>query len=137
MTHQIFVSLPVLNLQNSIRFYESLGYQRNLQFGDETVASFDLSDSIHLMLATHNKFSELTPKPIADPRTVCHSLLSLMCDRREQVDSIVSSAIAAGGSKAHEPEDHGFMYQYGFYDLDGHGWGVFWIDQTFRPAASA
>jgi predicted lactoylglutathione lyase len=128
MPTQIFVSLPVRNLQNSIRFYESLGYQKNPQFSDDTVAGFDVSDLIHVMLVTHDKFSELTPKQIADPGTLCHSLLSLSCDRREDVDTIVSKAIAAGGSEAHEPEDHGFMYQYRFYDLDGHGWGVFWRD---------
>ncbi len=133
MPTQIFVSLPIRNLQNSIRFYESLGFQRNPQFSDGTAAGFDISDSIHLMLATHNKFSELTPKQIAGPSKVCHSLLSLLCESREAVDSIVLKAIAAGGSKAHEPEDHGFMYQYGFYDLDGHGWGVFWFDSSAQP----
>ena len=133
MPTQIFVSLPVRNLQDSVRFYESLGYQKNPQFSDDTVASLDISDLIHLMLATHDKFSELTPKQIADPSKVCHSLLSLLCESREAVDSIVTKAIAAGGSKAHEPEDHGFMYQYGFYDLDGHGWGVFWFDQSVQP----
>ena len=133
MPTQIFVSLPVRHLQNSVQFYESLGYPKNAQFSDETVASFDISDRIHLMLATHDKFSELTPKQIADPGKVCHSLLSLSCDSRDDVDSIVSKAIAAGGSKAHEPEDYGFMYQYGFYDPDGHGWGVFWFAPSVQP----
>lgn len=127
MPTQIFVSLPVRNLQASIQFYESLGFQKNPQFSDETVASFNISDQIHLMLATHDKFNELTPKQIVDPNKGCHALMSLSCESREEVDSIVSKAIAAGGSQAHDPEDHGFMYQYGFYDLDGHGWGVFWF----------
>lgn len=131
MPTTIFVSLPVQNLQRSMQFYESLGYQRNPQFSDETVACFAVSDTINVMLATHDKFKQLTPKEIADPRKFCHSLLSLSCESREAVDAIVARALAAGGSKAHEPEDHGFMYQYGFYDLDGHGWGVFWMD----PAA--
>lgn len=133
MPTQIFVSLPVRNLQDSTRFYESLGYRKNSQFSDDTVSSFDISETIHLMLATHDKFRELTPKQIGDPCKVCHSLLSLSCESREEVDSIVSKAIAAGGSKAHDPEDHGFMYQYGFYDLDGHGWGVFWFASPAAP----
>ena len=137
MPTQIFVSLPVRDLQNSIRFYESLGYPKNLHFSDETVAGFDISDLIHVMLATHDKFGELTPKQIADPRKQCHSLLSLSCESREEVDAIVAKAIAAGGSIAHEPEDHGFMYQYGFYDLDGHGWGVFWMATAFESEHGA
>ncbi len=130
MPSQIFVSLPVRNLKESTRFYESLELKMNPQFSGDTVSSFDISNEIHLMLATHEKFNELTPKPIADPSQVCHSLMSLLCASRAEVDAMVSKAIAAGGSKAHEPEDHGFMYQYGFYDLDGHGWGVFWFDQS-------
>ncbi len=95
MPTQIFVSLPVRNLQDSTRFYESLGYRKNSQFSDETVSSFDISETIHLMLATHEKFRELTPTQIGDPSKVCHSLLSLSCESREEVDSIVSKAIAA------------------------------------------
>lgn len=102
MPTQIFVSLPVRNLLNSTRFYESLGYQKNPHFSDESVAAFDISDVIHVMLATHDKFSELTPKRIADPSKVSHSLLSLSCESRDDVDTIVSRAIAAGGSKAHD-----------------------------------
>lgn len=134
MPSQIFVSLPVRNLQDSTRFYESLGWRKNAEFSGDTTSSFDISDSIHLMLATHEKFNELTPKQMADPGKVCHSLISLLCESREAVDSIVSKAIAAGGSEAHPPEDHGFMYQYAFYDLDGHGWGVFWFDTTGQSA---
>jgi predicted lactoylglutathione lyase len=129
----IFVSLPVQDLPRSMQFYESLGYQPNPQFTDETVACFAVSDTINLMLATSDKFKQLTTKEIADPTKVCHALLSLSCESREAVDSIVAKAIAAGGSKAHDPEDYGFMYQYGFYDLDGHGWGVFWMDPAGVP----
>ena len=83
------------------------------------------------MLLTHAKFKIFTPKEIADATKDCHVLLSLPCESREAVDGIVSKAIAAGGSKVHEPGDYGFMYQCGFYDPDGHGWGVLWMD----PAA--
>jgi predicted lactoylglutathione lyase len=132
MTTSIFVSLPVKDLENSIRFYEALGYRRNPQFTGETAACIAICDSIHVMLSTHEKFKELTSKEIADATKVCHALLSLSCESRSAVETLVSKALAAGGSEAHEPEDHGFMYQHGFYDPDGHGWGVFWMD----PAAA-
>ena len=130
MPTNIFVSLPVHDLKNSIRFYESLGYQRNPQFTDDTAACIVISDTISVMLGTREKFKQLTTKEIADATKVCHVLLSLSCESREAVDAIVAKALAAGGSKAHEPEDYGFMYQCGFYDLDGHGWGVLWMDQA-------
>ena len=130
MSTKIFVSLPVKDLKNSMRFYEGLGFKQNPQFIDETAASIVISDTIYVMLLTHAKFKMFTPKEIADPTKVCHTLLSLSCESREGVDAIVAKAVAAGGSKAHEPEDYGFMYQHGFYDLDGHGWGVLWMDPS-------
>ena len=131
MSTKIFVNLPVKDLKNSMQFYEALGYKNNPQFTDETAASIVISDTIYVMLLTHAKFKMFTPKEIADPTKVCHVLLSLSCESRSAVDELIAKALAAGGSKAHEPEDYGFMYQYGFYDLDGHGWGVLWMD----PAA--
>ena len=132
MATSIFVNLPVKDVKNSMRFYESLGYKHNPQFNGETAASIVISDTIYLMLGTHATFKELTPKEIADPTKVCHTLISLSCESRSAVEALMAKAIAAGGSQAHEPEDHGFMYQHGFYDLDGHGWGLFWMD----PAAA-
>ena len=131
MSTKIFVTLPVKDLKNSMRFYEALGYKLNPQFTDETAASIIISDTIYVMLTTHAKFKLFTPKEIPDPTKFCNTLLSLSCESRSAVDDLNSKALAAGGSQSHEPEDYGFMYQHGFYDLDGHGWGVLWMD----PAA--
>ena len=131
MSTKIFVTLPVKDLKNSMRFYEALGYKQNPQFSDETAVSIVISETIYVMLGTHDTFKKFTPKEIADPTKFCNSLLSLSCESRSAVDDLISKALAAGGSQAHEPEDYGFMYQSGFYDLDGHGWGVLWMD----PAA--
>lgn len=128
MSTKIFVNLPVKNLKDSIRFYEALGYKLNPQFTDDTAASIVVSDTIYVMLLTPAKFQMFTPKEIADPTKVCHSLISLSCESRSAVEDLMAKALAAGGFQAHEPEDHGFMYQHGFYDLDGHGWGLFWMD---------
>jgi predicted lactoylglutathione lyase len=128
MSTKIFVNLPVKNLKDSMQFYEAIGYKLNPQFTDETAASIVISDTIYVMLLTPAKFKMFTPKVIADPTKVCHTLISLSCESRSAVEDLMAKAIAAGGSQAHEPEDHGFMYQHGFYDLDGHGWGLFWMD---------
>ena len=122
MPTTIFVSLPVKDVKKSIAFYEALGYKTNPQFADETAGCIMISDTISVMLATHEKFQTISPKPISDATKFCQVLLSLTCESREALDEIVSKAVAAGGTKAHEPEDYGCMYQCGFYDLDGHGW---------------
>ena len=81
----------------------------NPQFTGETAASIVISDTIYLMLGTQATFKELTPKEIADPTKVCHTLISLSCESRSAVEALMAKAIAAGGSQTHEPEDHGFM----------------------------
>jgi len=132
MPTSIFISLPVKDVKNSTAFYEALGLKRNPQFTGDTAACMVVSDTISVMLASHEQFKLISPRPIADPTKGCQVLLSLSLESREAVDGMVAKAIAAGGSKAHEPEDYGFMYQHAFYDLDGHGWGLTW----FNPEAA-
>ncbi len=129
MPTSIFVNLPVQDLKNSMRFYEALGYKHNPQFTDETAACIVISDTIYVMLLTHAKFKDFTPKQIADATKTCEVLLCLSCDSREAVDCLVSKALASGGSKSQEPKDYGFMYQHGFQDPDGHTWEVIWMNQ--------
>ena len=52
----------------------------------------------------------------------------MSCESRAEVDAMVRKAIDAGGAHAMDPVDHGFMYGWSFYDLDGHHWEVLWMD---------
>jgi predicted lactoylglutathione lyase len=128
MPQMIFVNLPVKDLPKSIAFFEALGFAFNPQFTDETAACMVVSDTIFVMLLTHEKFAGFSPKPIADTSRSLQVLITLSRDSREAVDTIVAAALAAGGTICGEPTDHGCMYDHGFLDLDGHGWGVMWMD---------
>ncbi len=130
MPTTIFISLPVEDAQKSKAFYEALGYTANPEMSDDSTACITISDTITVMLASHEKFQQISPKPISDAKKFCQVLLSLTCESREALDALVAKAVAAGGAKAHEPEDYGFMYQCGFYDLDGHGWGLTWMNPS-------
>lgn len=130
MATKIFVSLPVKDLQKSIEFYTKLGYTFNPQFADETAACMIISEDIYAMLGTHANLKSLTKKEICDTTKATSALISLSCDSRAQVDELVAKAIAAGGSTASEPTDHGFMYSHDYEDLDGNGWGLFWMDPS-------
>jgi hypothetical protein len=124
MINQVFLTLPVADLQRSVAFFKSLGFTHNPQFSDDTAACIIINDAISVMLGTHAKFREFTPKAICDTSQAVEVLISLSCDSREQVDELVTKALAAGGSTHDKPEDLGFMYSHSFVDLDGHGWGV-------------
>lgn len=127
MSTQIFVNLPVADLQASIAFFTRLGFTFNPQFTDDTGTCMIVSDTIFVMLLTHAKFSTFTPKPISDAKAATEVLLCLSRDSREAVDAMVREAVAAGGATYNQPQDHGFMYGHGFSDLDGHIWELIYM----------
>lgn len=122
MNSQIFVNLPVADLPRSRNFFQALGYTFNEQFSDDTAACLVISEHIYAMLLTHAKFREFSPKAICDSSKACEVLICLSCDSREELETLVRKAVAAGGSTYAEPKDYGFMYQHSFQDLDGHCW---------------
>ena len=133
MSRMIFVNLPVADLAKSRAFLEALGAVNEPKFTDETAACMKLSDSIFVMILTHAKFSQFTPRPIADATAGSEVLLCLSADSRESVDSTVERAVAAGGTA--DPaakQDYGVMYGRSVADPDGHIWEIMWMD----PAAA-
>ena len=130
MSRQVFISLPVENLEKSLAFFSALGFSRNPQFSDETAACIVVSDTIHIMLSNHEKFKMFTPKAVCDTSIAVEVLISLSCESREEVDALVAKALAAGGSTYDKAEDFGFMYTHSFVDLDGHGWGLLHMTPT-------
>jgi predicted lactoylglutathione lyase len=125
----IFVNLPVSDLGRSMTFLEALGAANEPRFTDETAACMTLSESIHVMLLTHGKFRQFTPRPIADANAGSEVLLCLSAQSRESVDSIVERAVAAGGTADPSPkQDYGVMYGRSISDPDGHIWEIMWMD---------
>lgn len=137
MPRTIFMNLPVADLDRSIAFYKAIGAEQNMQFTDETATMMAFSDTINVMLLTHDKFRQFTPKQIPDSHETAQVLFALSCDSREGVDDITAKALAAGGREAHDAEDHGWMYSRAFEDPDGHGWGPFWMDVEAASQAMA
>lgn len=130
MHPHVFINLPVADLPRSMAFYEALGYRHNPQFTDDTAACIVLSEVIHVMLLTHAKFREFTPKAICDARTSCEVLNCLSCESRAKLEALVAKAEAAGGSVYAEPKDYGFMYQHCFADPDGHQWELVYMSSA-------
>lgn len=135
MAKMIFVNLPVADVARATAFYEAVGAVRNPQFCDATASCMVFSDTICVMLTSHEKFNQFTSKKIADTRTSCEVLLCLSADSRAEVDDIVARAARAGGTLDPSPvDDYGWMYGRSFEDLDGHGWGVNYMDMQAAEA---
>ena len=125
---KLFVNIPVRDLQRSIDFFEALGFTFNTQFTDATATCMLVGTDAYFMLLTAEKFAEFSRRPTADATQTTSSLFAFAVGSRAEVDDVVRKAVAAGGSHANDPQDHGFMYLSSFYDLDGYHWEVFWMD---------
>jgi predicted lactoylglutathione lyase len=128
--HKLFVNIPISDLQRSIEFFESLGFSFNAQFTDATATCMLVGEDAYFMLLTRDRFTGFGKRPAGDPRKETSALFAISVNSRAEVDATVKKAIAAGGSHAAEPQDHGFMYGWSFYDLDGYHWEVFWMDPS-------
>ena len=129
MSTQIFVNLPVKDLNNSVEFFTKLGFEFNPQLSDDKGSCIVLSEDSFVMLMTDDLFSLLTTKQICDSMKCVEVAVSLSTESREEVDELISKAIEAGGSEAAEPQDHEWMYGRSFEDLDGHIWAIFHINE--------
>src|SRR3989304_7886682 len=106
MAKQIFVNLPVKDLNKSIDFFSKLGFTFNPKFTDETATCMIVSSDIFVMLLTEEKFKTFTPKEICDAKTFTEVLVCLSCGRRAEADQIVGKAVSAGGKTNKDPQDH-------------------------------
>ena len=125
----LFVNIPVADLERSKAFFAKLGFSYDPTFTDETAACMLVGEHAFVMLLSREKFAEFSKLPIADPTTHSLALYCFSQSSRDEVDTVSAAALAAGGSEADDAEDHGFMYYLrSFFDLDGHGWQLMWMD---------
>lgn len=131
MHKQIYINLPVKDLAASKAFFEAVGYRVNPQFTNDKGAGMELGDNLYAMLLSQDFARTFTTKTFPDPKAATTGWVCLSCESREEVDTLVAKAVAAGGTVPTEPQDHGFMYGHGFEDLDGHHWEL--VHMTGMP----
>ena len=125
---KLFVNLSVRELTKSMEFFSKVGFEFDRRFTDDKAACMIVSGEAYVMLLSEPFFKTFTKREICDTATHSEGLFALSCASRGEVDEMVKNAIAAGGTHAAPPQDHGFMYGWSFYDLDGHHWEVLWMD---------
>jgi uncharacterized protein len=129
-SRKIFLNLPVRDLKRSIEFFTKLGFSFNPQFTDDNATCMIVSEEAFVMLLVEARFKDFTKKQICDTRTQTEGIFAISAVSRDEVDSLVKAALAAGGTHASDPVDHGFMYGWSFHDLDGHHWEVIYMDPS-------
>lgn len=133
MSRQIFVNLPIADMQRSKAFFTALGFSFNPQFTNDQGACMVIADNIFAMLLVQPFFKTFIDTDIADATKSTEVLVCLSCSSRSEVDELVKKAVAAGGTPHRQPQDHGFMYGHGFHDPDGHVWELAYMDPSAVP----
>ena len=131
--NQIYVNLPVKDIQKTKDFWTKLGFTINEQFSDEKAACVVLNDNTFVMFLTEEYFQTFSERPVPKGDTT-QVLVAIGLDSREEVDQVVNAAIANGATQHEKPQDYGWMYQNSFWDINGHGWNVTFADLSQMPA---
>ena len=134
MTKQIFVNLPVKDLNKTIEFFTKLGFTFNPQFTDDNATCMIIGENIFAMLLVEKFFESFIPtKKICDAKKNTEVLVALSAESRKKVDEMIDKAIAAGGSEYRNAENYGWMYGRSFEDIDGHIREIFYMDESKMP----
>ena len=129
MNNSIFVNLPIEKLTTSVDFFTQLGFTFNPQFTSEDTTCMIVSENIFVMLLENERFTSFVDKPIAAKSTV-EALIALSCESIEEVQNLCEKAFTLGARRYKEPEVFPAMFGWGFEDLDGHIWELFWMDPS-------
>ena len=129
----LWVNLPITDLTKTTAFFSALGFTFDPQFTGEHATCMVVNEHIRVMLLTRPFFGGFTPKPVTDAQESTPAFLSLSVGSRAEVDGLMQKALAVGGLEHSPAKDFGFMYQRGFFDLDGHAWEVFYLNEAEFP----
>lgn len=133
MAKQIFVNLPVKDLNKTVEFFTALGFTFNPRFTDKNATCMIIGENMFAMLLVEEFFKTFTPKEISDAKKSTEVLLALAVESKKEVDETISKAVKAGGREPREPQDHGWMYGRSLEDINGHIWEIFWMDPKGPP----
>jgi predicted lactoylglutathione lyase len=131
---QMFVNLPVTDLERATAFYTALGFTINPLFTDHNAACVIVEeDHSYFMILVRDFFQTFTDLPIGDPAVNPSVATAIFLDSKEAVDTAVAAGVSAGGAEPKPATDYGFMYQRQLTDPDGNFLEFGWMD----PAAAA
>jgi predicted lactoylglutathione lyase len=135
MTKELWINLPVENIDKSKEFYKGIGFTLNTSYNNDHSASFFVgSKKVVLMLFEYSAFKGFTNMPVTDTKQSTEVLFSIDAENKEEVDEMAAKAINAGGKSNHKPSEmNGWMYGCGFTDPDSHQWNVLYMDMNKAP----
>jgi uncharacterized protein len=125
---QVFINLPISDLEKSKHFYTQLGFTNYSLFTGDNQVCMSWSEHILVMLQTKEFFNPGSAKSIADTSKQLSATFTLTVERLEKVSEIIESGVKAGGKEPIPMIDEGYMQVRTLEDLDGHLWSFIHLD---------
>ena len=98
MARQLFVNLPVRNLDKTVEFFTALGFSFNPDFTDENATCMIVNDGAYVMLLVESYFKTFTSKSVAATAGTAEVIMSFSLESREAVDEVIRTALTSGGT---------------------------------------
>jgi predicted lactoylglutathione lyase len=135
MTKQIWLNLPVKDVKKAKAFFTEIGFTFNNEHETESSACMLVGESnFVVMLFEETMFGVFVQNKLTDTQESSEVLISIDAQSTEEVDELATKAREAGGNVFAQPaENQGWMYGFGFADLDGHRWNVLYMDFSKLP----
>ncbi len=125
---QLFINLPVSDLEKSMQFYLALGFTINPLFTDEGQKCLIWSDSIYLMLQSRQFSNSYLEKQMIDARKHQIPSFTLPVESIELVNAMMENGLKAGGVEPVSTISEDFMFLRSIEDIDGYIWGIMYLD---------
>jgi predicted lactoylglutathione lyase len=118
------ITLAVDDLEKSLAFYrDGLGLPTEGVMDGADHVLFRLEGNLSFVLYPRSELAKLAQQSDAKPSSV-ECILSHSAATRQEVDTILKQAEAAGGTVLGRTEEQPWGYYGHFKDLDGHVWEV-------------
>jgi uncharacterized protein len=130
MTREIWLNLPVKDVEASKAFFTAIGFTpKPEQSAPGERACFQAGKSI-VMLFTETALKHFNGGlEKNDTSKTAQMLISFDAESRAEIDELAEKVKNAGGNVFAEPaEIQGWMYGFAFADLDGHRWNGLYMD---------
>ncbi len=134
----IWLNLPVKDVKKSKTFFKAIGFKENpMHENADHLASFLIGDNnFVMMLFPNDTFRGFTKNEIGDTKKGTEVLINIDAQSKEEVDEMAKIVRKAGGKIYDKPrESQGWLYAFGFEDLDGHRWSMLYMDMSKMPSS--
>ena len=131
MIKEIWLNLPVGDVQRSKEFFGQIGFTLNEKHENPEMVCFEVgTKGMTVLFFAEEMFKSFTKSEISDTKTGAEVLISFDAESRDEVDETARKVFEAGGTIFAEPaEIQGWMYGFAFADLDGHRWNMLYMGE--------